>query len=324
MQQRALGSAGPSIFPVGFGCMGLKSSYTETTDADAARALGRALELGVVHFDTADVYDLGANEELVGQALRNHRDRVVLASKFGQLVEDGKRLVRCDPDYVKAACEASLKRLGVETIDLYYAHRIDPTVPVEETVGAMSELVVEGKVRWLGVSEASPESTRRAHAVHPLAAIQNEYSLWTRFAESEHFDLCRDLGITFVAYAPLGRGFLSGAIKSADDLRPGDWRHAHPRFQPESIAANLARLEVLRDIAVEQGVSAAQIALAWVLSSEPFIHTIPGTTSVAHLEENVSAAELRLTDDQVARLSNSFETVVGERYPAPAMTKLQR
>jgi len=318
-----LGAVGAEVPSLGFGCMGLNSNYTATTDDRAKQTLGRALELGIVHFDTADAYDAGENERLVGQVLRNHRDQVIIASKFGQLVEDGKRIVRGTPDYVRSACEASLTRLGVDAIDLYYAHRIDPNVPVEETVGAMSELVSEGKVRWLGVSEASPESTRRAHATHPLAAMQNEYSLWTRFVEDEHFDICHDLGIAFVAYAPLGRGFLSGTIKSAGDLRDGDRRHAHPRFSAESIKANVEKLEVLTDVAVEVGASTSQVALAWVLAQHPFIHSIPGTTSIAHLEENVAAADIVLTDDQLARLAASLDAVAGDRYPEAAMKKLQ-
>lgn len=323
MERRNLGAVGPEIPSLGFGCMGLNSNYTATTEDKARQTVGRALELGIVHFDTADAYDAGNNEKLVGQLLRSHRDQVVIASKFGQLTEDGKRIVRGTPEYVKSACEASLARLGVEVIDLYYAHRIDPDVPVEETVGAMAELVDEGKVRWLGVSEASPESTRRAHAVHPLAAMQNEYSLWTRFAEDEHFDICRDLGIAFVSYAPLGRGFLSGTIKSAGDLREGDRRQAHPRFSAESIDANVEKLEVLTDVSVEVGASTAQVALAWVLGRHSFMHSIPGTTSVNHLEENVAAADITLTDEQQARLADSFDVVVGDRYPAGAMKKLQ-
>ena len=303
--------------------MGLNSNYTATDDASSIAAVHRAIELGVTHFDTADAYGAGQNELLVGKALAGKRDQVVLASKFGQLTEDGKPIVRGTPEYVKEACDASLERLGVDVIDLYYAHRIDPNVPVEETVGAMSELVHEGKVRWLGLSEAAPDTVRRGHAVHPMAAVQNEYSLWTRFAEDEHFEVCAELGIAFVAYAPLGRGFLSGTIKSAGDLREGDRRQAHPRFAPENIEANIDKIDTLNDVAVEVGASPAQVAIAWVLASQPFMHTIPGTTSIGHLEENVAATAVVLTDDQRARLAAAFDVVAGDRYPAGAMKKLQ-
>jgi len=248
---------------------------------------------------------------------------VTLASKFGQLKEDGKMIVRATPEYAKTACDASLSRLGVDVIDLYYAHRIDPNVPVEETVGAMSELVDEGKVRWLGLSEASPESVRRGHAVHPIVAVQAEYSLWTRFAEEEHFDICEELGIAFVAYSPLGRGFLSGTIKSAGDLRDGDRRQAHPRFTAENIESNITKIDTLNDVAVEVGASPAQVALAWVLAQRPFIHPIPGTTKVHHLEENVGAADVELNDEQLDRLRVAFATVAGDRYPPGAMKKVQ-
>ena len=323
MRNRKLGNVGPEVPELGFGCMGLNSNYTATTDAQSEATVHRAIELGITHFDTADAYDAGKNEELVGRALKGKRDQVTIASKFGQLVEDGNRIVRGTPEYVKSACDASLARLGIDTIDLYYAHRIDPNVPVEETVGAMSELVDAGKVRWIGVSEASPESIRRGHAVHPLAAVQIEYSLWTRFPENEHFDLCEELGIAFVSYAPLGRGFLSGNIKSAGDLRDDDRRHAHPRFSPENIESNIAKMEVLTDVSVEVGASTAQVALAWVFHQRPFIHSIPGTTSVTHLEENVAATSIELSDDQQSRLADSFDVVAGERYPAGAMKKLQ-
>jgi aryl-alcohol dehydrogenase-like predicted oxidoreductase len=303
--------------------MGLNSNYTETNDADAQRVVNRAIDMGMTHLDTADAYTGGKNETLLSHVLRNRRDEVMLASKFGQLTEDGKRIVRGTPEYVKAACDASLQRLGIDVIDLYYAHRIDPDVPVEETVGAMSELVTAGKVRWLGLSEAAPETVRRAHAVHPLAALQAEYSLWTRFAEDEHFANCEELGIAYVAYAPLGRGFLSGTIKSAGDLRDGDGRQAHPRFSAENIDKNIKKMDTLTDVAVELGASPAQVALAWVLARQPFLHVIPGTTSIAHMEENVRATGLTLTDQQVSRLANSFDEVAGERYPGPALKKVQ-
>ena len=323
MRNRKLGQVGPEVPELGFGCMGLNSNYVETDDQQSIDAVHRAIDLGVTHFDTADAYGAGTNELLVGRALADRRDEVTLATKFGQLNEDGKMIVRATPEYARSACEASLERLGVEVIDLYYAHRIDPDVPVEETVGAMSALVDEGKVRWLGLSEASPESVRRGHAVHPLAAVQAEFSLWTRFAEDEHFDVCGELGVAFVAYSPLGRGFLSGTIKSAGDLRDGDRRHAHPRFSAENIESNINRIDTLNDVAVEVGGSPAQVALAWVLRSRPFIHAIPGTTKVAHLEENLAAADIVLSDEQSERLAAAFTEVAGERYPPGALKKVQ-
>lgn len=323
VKNRKLGLVGPEVSEVGFGCMGLTSNYGLTTDDEAIVAVHRALDLGVTHFDTADAYAAGDNEELVGKALGDRRDEITLASKFGQLREDGKMIVRATPEYAKAACDASLKRLGVDVIDLYYAHRIDPEVPVEETVGAMSELVDEGKVRFLGLSEASPESVRRGHAVHPLAALQAEYSLWTRFAEEELFGICDELGIAYVAYSPLGRGFLSGTIKSAGDLRDGDRRQDHPRFTAENIESNLVKIDALTDVAVEVGASPAQVALAWVLARQSFIHAIPGTTKVTHLEENIGAADVVLTNDQVERLATAFADVAGDRYPPGALKKVQ-
>ena len=323
MKNRKLGEGGPEVPEMGFGCMGLTSNYGKTTDEEAVIAVHQAMELGVTHFDTADAYAAGENEKLVGKALGNRRDEVTLATKFGQLREDGEMIVRATPEYAKTACDASLARLGVDVIDLYYAHRIDPNVPVEETVGAMSELVDEGKVRWLGLSEASPESVRRGHAVHPIAAVQAEFSLWTRFAEQEHFAVCEELGIAFVAYSPIGRGFLSGTIKSAGDLREGDRRQAHPRFSAENIEANLAKVDTLNDVAVEVGASPAQVALAWVLAQRPFIHPIPGTTKVTHLQENVAATDVELTTDQLGRLRAAFATVAGDRYPPDALKKVQ-
>lgn len=324
MQMRRLGAVGPDIPELGFGCMGLSSGYTETDDESAERTIHRAIELGVRHFDTADAYGNGHNEELVGRALTAHRDETTIATKFGHIMQDdGQRVICGTPEYVKTACDASLARLGVDTIDLYYAHRIDPNVPVAETVGAMSELVTEGKVRWLGLSEASPDSVRRGHAVHSLAAVQAEYSLWTRFAEDEHFGICRELEIAYVAYSPLGRGFLSGAIKATGDLREGDRRRALPRFASENLDSNVARIETLSDVAVEVGASPSQVALAWVLAQEQFIHPIPGTTSIAHLKENLGAADVSLSDEQLQRLASAFDDVAGERYPPALMERVQ-
>lgn len=323
MRVRTLGESGPAVPEVGFGCMGLSSSYTETDDDAAIETIHRAIELGVTHFDTADAYGGGHNETLVGRALADRRDQVTIATKFGQLTRDGQQIVCGTPEYVRSACEASLERLGIDTIDLYYAHRVDPEVPIEETVGAMGELVSEGKVRLLGLSEAAPETLRRANAAHPLAALQAEYSLWTRFAEGEHFPLCEELGLAYVAYSPLGRGFLSASIKSSEDMRDGDRRHAHPRFSADNLSANVPQLDVLQTVAVEVGAAPAQVALAWVLAQKPFLHTIPGTTSVDHLEQNVAATEIELADEQVARLSASFAEVAGDRYPAGALKKVQ-
>ena len=306
--------------------MGLSSVYTATDDATAERVIHHAIDLGVEHFDSADAYGKqGHNERLVGRAIAHRRNEVVIATKFGQVVhDDGSREIRGTPEYVRTACDASLERLGIDTIDLYYAHRIDPNVPIEETVGAMSELVEAGKVRWIGLSEAAPDTVRRAHAVHPLAAVQAEYSLWTRFAEDEHFAICGELDIAYVAYAPIGRGFLSGTIKAQGDLRPGDRRSGHPRFSGENIAANVSMIDTLNDVAVEVGASPAQVSLAWVLTRGSFIHAIPGTTSPVHLEENVAAADVTLGQEQVSRLTAAFASVAGERYPAGALRHVQR
>ena len=324
MQMRRLGGAGPEVPELGFGCMGLSSGYTETDDAAAERTIHGAIELGVLHFDTADAYGNGHNEKLVGRALVDRRDQITIATKFGHVMQDdGQRVICGTPEYVKTACDASLARLGVDTIDLYYAHRIDPNVPVEETVGAMSQLVTEGKVRWLGLSEASPESVRRGHDIHPLAAVQAEYSLWTRFAEDEHLGICQELDIAYVAYSPLGRGFLSGTIKATGDLREGDRRRALPRFTSENLDSNVARIETLTDVAIEVGASPSQVALAWVLAQRRFIHPIPGTTSIAHLEENTGAADVTLSDEQLQRLADAFDGVAGERYPPGAMETVQ-
>ncbi len=290
MRQRQIGTTGEHVGEIGLGCMALSGTYRPTDDESAGALIRRALDLGVNHLDTSDAYGWGHNEELVGRALAGRRDEVFLATKFGQLIEDGNRIVRGNPDYVRSACDASLARLGVDHIDLYYAHRIDPNVPVEETVGAMAELVVAGKVRYLGVSEAAPDTIRRAHAAHPLAAVQIEYSLWTRFAETEIFGVCEELGVGYVAYSPIGRGFLSGTIKATEDLDERDRRRDHPRFAQENIEHNLEMLQALQDVAVAHGAAPAQVALAWVLAQRDYLLPIPGTTSVDHLEENLAAA----------------------------------
>lgn len=323
MEQRRIGDR--EVSAIGFGCMTLSSVYRATDDEAAVDLVHRAIDLGVTHFDTSNAYGWGHNERLLGQALVGRRDQVHLATKFGQLMQDGARIVRGDADYVRSSCDESLQRLGMDHIDLYYIHRVDPSVPVEETVGAMGELVTAGKIGAIGISEAAPATIRRANATHPISAVQVEYSLWTRFAEDEIFDVCEELGIAYVAYSPIGRGFLSGSIKGVDDLDETDRRRDHPRFSEENIAQNVAMLQIVQDIAVQHGVSTTQIALAWVLAQRPFIIPIPGTTRPSHLEENVAAADVALSDDDVAALSEAFApgVIAGERYPAGALAKVQ-
>jgi aryl-alcohol dehydrogenase-like predicted oxidoreductase len=304
----------------GFGCMGLSHTYGRAEDAASIATLHRALDLGVTLIDTADIYGNGHNETLVGQALRGRRDRVVLATKFGNVLDraPGTRALDGSPAYVAAACEASLKRLGVETIDLYYLHRRDPATPIEDTVGAMARLVQAGKVRALGLSEVSVATLRRAVAVHPIAALQTEYSLWTRDPEAAVLPACRELGVGFVAYSPLGRGFLAG--QEAGEA--GDRRHAHPRFHPEAVAANRQRRAVIEAVAARLGVATGQVALAWVLAKG--VVPIPGTRTIAHLEENVAAGGIKLDAADLAALEAAFPpgATAGERYPADAMAVL--
>ena len=325
MQQRLVGTTGVRVGAMGLGCNALSGTYRSTDDERGIALVHRAMELGVTHFDTSDTYGGGHNEQLLGRAFAGRREEVFLASKFGQLTENGKRTVRGDAEYVRRACDASLGRLGVDHIDLYYAHRIDPNVPLEETIGAMSELVEAGKVRYLGVSEAAPGTIRRAHETHPLTAVQIEYSLWTRFAEEEHFGVCAELGISFVPYAPMGRGFLSGEIKSFEDLEEHDRRRHHPRFAQENIDQNVTMLQTLQDVAVDHGVSPSQVALAWVLAQGEFMLPIPGTTSTDHLEENVAAVDIRLSAQDLAALDAAFapDRVAGPRYPDASMARVQ-
>jgi aryl-alcohol dehydrogenase-like predicted oxidoreductase len=299
----------------GLGCMGMSEFYGTTDETQSKETIRRALDIGVTFLDTADMYGPFKNEKLVGRAIADRRDQVVLATKFGNVrTEDGGRLgIRGDAEYVREACDASLKRLGVDHIDLYYQHRVDKTVEIEETVGAMKELVDAGKVRHLGLSEASPETIRRAHAVHPITALQSEYSLWTRDPEDRVLPTVRELGIGFVAYSPLGRGFLSGRFRSPDDFEEGDFRKHHPRFQGENFQKNLELVEHVKAIADEKGVTAGQLALAWVLSQGDDIVPIPGTTKVKNLEENIAAAEIELSDDELARL-DEVGVAVGDRY----------
>ncbi len=323
METRKLGRQGLAVPALGLGCMGMSDFYGPTDEAEAVATLHRALELGVTFLDTADMYGPFKNEELLGRALKGKRDRVVLATKFGnRRAPDGAFLGICGtPAYVREACDASLRRLGVDVIDLYYQHRVDPQVPIEETVGAMAELVKAGKVRFLGLSEAGPATIRRAHAVHPISALQTEYSLWSRDPEAEILPTVRELGIGFVAYSPLGRGFLSGAIRSADALAPADWRRMNPRFQGDNLAANLALVARLEAIAREKGLTAAQLALAWVLSRGKDVVAIPGTRRRARLEENAAAAGVALTPADLARLDAAAPpgAAAGTRYPEAGM-----
>ena len=303
----------------GLGCMGMSEFYGESDEAEAVRTIHRALESGVTLLDTADMYGPFTNEQLVGRAVAGHRDQVVLATKFGnERREDGSWVgINGRPEYVRGACAASLRRLGVDVIDLYYQHRVDRSVPIDETVGAMAELVREGKVRFLGLSEARPETIRRAHAVHPISALQTEYSLWSREPEASILPAVRDLGIGFVAYSPLGRGFLTGRFKTAEDVRAaGDFRSRHPRFQGENLQRNRAIVEALEAMAAEKDLTAAQLALAWVLHRGADIVPIPGTKRVRYLEENIDAAGVALTGNDIARLDAAAPVgaTAGDRY----------
>src|SRR5262252_3266900 len=307
MKHRTLGAHGLRVSKIGLGCMGMSEFYGPSSEDESIATIHRALELGIDFLDTADIYGPFTNEKLVGRAIRDRRDHVVLATKFGNVRNaQGQSLgIRGDPDYVRQACDRSLKRLGVDHVDLYYLHRVDPSVPIEETVGAMAELVRQGKVRHLGLSEAAPDTIRRAHRVHPITAVQNEYSLFTRDPEEELLPTLRELGIALVAYSPLGRGFLGARFRSLDDLAPDDWRRHNPRFQGENFARNLAIADQVRQLASEKGCTPAQLALAWLLT-KPDVIPIPGTSSVARLEENVRAADVRLTDSDIARIEQAL------------------
>jgi aryl-alcohol dehydrogenase-like predicted oxidoreductase len=328
MKRRRLGTTGAEVSAIGLGCMGMSDFYGPAEEARSIEVIHRALDIGIDFFDTADAYGVGANEELVGRALRDRRDRAVIATKFGNVrANDGTWLgISGKPDYVRRACEASLRNLGIETIDLYYQHRVDPSTPIEDTVGAMAELVREGKVRQLGLSEAAPATIRRAHAVHPIAALQTEYALWFRDPEEELLDLCAELGITFVAYGPLGRGFLTGAIKSIDDLAPDDWRRHNPRFQGDNFERNFELVRAIESFARERNCTPAQIALAWVLGRAEHIVPIPGTRSIERLEENAAATEIVLSAPEFARLEEIAPrgVVAGNRYPEGGMRTVGR
>jgi aryl-alcohol dehydrogenase-like predicted oxidoreductase len=323
METRTIGDL--TVSAQGLGCMGMSEFYGTGDQAEAEATIQRALDLGVTFLDTADMYGPFTNERLVGRAIAGRRDEVVLATKFGnERGEDGSfRGINGRPDYVRRACDASLQRLGVEVVDLYYQHRVDTAVPVEDTWGALRELVEAGKVRHVGISEAAPETIRRAHAVQPVTAVQTEYSLWTRDPEDDGvLATCAELGIGFVAYSPIGRGFLSGQIRSLDDLAPDDFRRHNPRFQGEAFAQNLALVDRVREIADEKGVTASQLALAWVTAQSgrggnPTVVPIPGTKRVAYLEENAAAADLALSEDELRRIDEAAPAgaAVGNRYP---------
>jgi aryl-alcohol dehydrogenase-like predicted oxidoreductase len=319
VETRRLGTQGLEVSALGLGCMGMSEFYGTADEGEAIATIHRALELGITFLDTADMYGWGANERLVGKAIADRRDQVVLATKFGNVRGPNGEFLGIDGSagYVRSACEASLERLGVETIDLYYQHRVDLETPIEETVGAMAELVQEGKVRYLGLSEAGPDTIRRAHAVHPISALQSEYSLWSRDPESEVLPAVRELGIGFVAYSPLGRGFLTGKIRSVDDLDETDFRRRGPRFQDENLRRNLALVEEVEKLAAEKGVTPSQLALAWVLSRGDDIVPIPGTKRRSYLEENAAAADIELTGEELARLEQAFPVgaAAGDRYP---------
>ena len=328
MTQRQLGSRGLMVSAVGIGCMGMTDVYGPADVDESIATIHRALEVGVTFFDTADVYGGGRNEELVGKALRPFRAAALIATKFGHVrAADGKSVVvNGRPEYVKRACDASLRRLGVEVIDLYYLHRVDPDTPIEETIGAMADLIRVGKVRYLGLSEAAPATIRRAHRTHPIAALQTEYSLWTRDCEQEVLAICRDLGIGFVAYCPLGRGFLAGAVRSVDELAPGDRRRVHPRFSPENLSRNLAIVDGLHEMARAKGCTLAQLVLAWVLARGQDIVPIPGVKRRSHLEENLRAPDISFSAADLAALDRIAPPGVaaGARYPEDAMQGLNR
>ena len=331
MQTRQLGKNGPQVSAIGLGCMGMTDFYTTGVDTQEATAtLHRALELGINLLDTADMYGPHTNEELIGKAIAGKRDQVFLASKFG-IVRDPSnptaRGVNGRPDYIRASIDGTLKRLGVETLDLYYQHRIDPQVAIEETVGAMAELVKAGKVRYLGLSEASVATLERAHKVHPISALQSEYSLWSRDQEENGcLAACQRLGVAFVPYSPLGRGFLTGALKSPDDFAADDYRRFSPRFQGENFAKNLLLVQQVQALAAEKGVTAGQLALAWVLAQGDYLIPIPGTKQRQYLEENVAALEVKLSADELKALESIFpaNATAGLRYPEEVMKLLDR
>lgn len=328
MEMRKLGNQGLVVSELGLGCMGMSEFYGSPNDQESIATIHRAVDLGINFLDTSDMYGPFINEQLVGQAICDRRDEVIVATKFGNVrTPDGQFLgISGKPEYVHSACDASLHRLGIDTIDLYYQHRVDPTVPIEETIGAMSELVQQGKVRYLGLSEAATATIRRAQAVHPIAALQTEYSLWSRDPEDEILALVKELGIGFVAYSPLDRGFLSGTITKPEDLAPEDFRSHSPRFQGENFSKNLRVVEQLRAIAIEKGVTLSQLALAWVLAQEKNMVTIPGTKHRQYLEENIVAVDVVLTPEEMQLIEAVAPrgVVAGDRYAPQHMSAVNR
>ncbi|HEX7807397.1 MAG TPA: aldo/keto reductase [Thermoanaerobaculia bacterium] len=314
------------VSAIGLGCMGLSEFYGQSDDSESIATLEHSLDIGVNFWDTADMYGTGANERLLAKVLKTRRSEVVLATKFGNMRGEGGTFLGVNgrPDYVRSACDASLQRLGVERIDLYYQHRVDPNVAIEETVGAMAELVREGKVRALGLSEASVTTIRRAASVHPIAALQTEYSLWTRDVEAEILPACRELGITFVAYSPLGRGFLTGQFRSETDLAADDWRRFNPRFQGENLEANQALADGVRALAQKKGCTPAQFALAWLLSQGDDIVPIPGTRKRSRLDENAAAVDIALSDEEKRAVDELLPKAAGTRYPEASMAAVNR